>query len=129
MNAATVRRSGSVEAGCPRPRDAREGAKARPATRAARVAHYVNLDGSTVTRQVSALQRDGLITRGPDPEDGPGTVVSPTAAGLQRMAAVRAARTRLYGDILEDWDAEDRDTLARLLRRLNEELSARNRRR
>ena len=30
MNAATVRRSGSVEAGCPRPRDAREGAKARP---------------------------------------------------------------------------------------------------
>ncbi|NYF54451.1 MarR family winged helix-turn-helix transcriptional regulator [Micromonospora purpureochromogenes] len=93
------------------------------------LATQLNLDGSTVTRQVSALQRDGLITRGPDPADGRGTVVSPTAAGLQRMAAVRAARTRLYGDILGDWDAEDRDTLARLLRRLNEELSARNRRR
>ncbi|SCF00281.1 DNA-binding transcriptional regulator, MarR family [Micromonospora purpureochromogenes] len=93
------------------------------------LAAQLNLDGSTVTRQVSALQRDGLITRGPDPADGRGTVVSPTAAGLQRMAAVRAARTRLYGDILGDWDAEDRDTLARLLHRLNEALSARNRRR
>ncbi|MEV0725645.1 MarR family transcriptional regulator [Micromonospora purpureochromogenes] len=93
------------------------------------LAAQLNLDGSTVTRQVSALQRDGLITRAPDPADGRGTVVSPTAAGLQRMAAVRAARTRLYGDILGDWDTEDRDTLARLLGRLNEALSARNRRR
>ncbi|MCG5445543.1 MarR family transcriptional regulator [Micromonospora sp. NIE79] len=91
------------------------------------LAARLNLDGSTVTRQVSALQRDGLITRTPDPSDGRGTVISPTPAGLQRMAAVQAARTRLYGDMLADWTPEDRNTLAALLSRLNQALINRNR--
>ncbi|RQX11290.1 MarR family transcriptional regulator [Micromonospora ureilytica] len=91
------------------------------------LAARLNLDGSTVTRQVSALQRDGLITRTPDPSDGRGTVISPTPAGLQRMAAVQAARTRLYGDMLADWSTEDRTTLAALLGRLNQALINRNR--
>ncbi|MGC5018284.1 MarR family winged helix-turn-helix transcriptional regulator [Micromonospora sp. DT47] len=93
------------------------------------LAARLNLDGSTVTRQVSAMQRDGLIARAPDPADGRGTVISPTAAGLQRMAAVQAARTRLYGDLLADWTGDDRDTLATMLRRLNEALETRSRRR
>ncbi|MFJ2081850.1 MarR family winged helix-turn-helix transcriptional regulator [Micromonospora chokoriensis] len=93
------------------------------------LAAQLNLDGSTVTRQVSALQRDGLITRTPDPSDGRGTVISATTAGLQRMAAVRSARTRLYGDMLADWSDEDRATLAALLGRLNQALVNRNRRR
>ncbi|WP_433535062.1 MarR family winged helix-turn-helix transcriptional regulator [Micromonospora sp. CA-249363] len=93
------------------------------------LAARLNLDGSTVTRQVSALQRDGLIARAPDPTDGRGTVISPTTAGLQRMAAVRAARTRLYGDMLSDWSPEDRATLAALLGRLNQALVNRNRQR
>lgn len=76
---------------------------------------------------MSALQRDGLITRTPDPSDGRGTVISPTTAGLQRMAAVQAARTRLYGDMLADWSTEDRSTLAALLGRLNQALINRNR--
>ncbi|MFC8301572.1 MarR family winged helix-turn-helix transcriptional regulator [Micromonospora orduensis] len=91
------------------------------------LAARLNLDGSTVTRQVSALQRDGLIVRAPDPTDGRGTVISPTPAGLQRMAAVQAARTRLYGDMLSDWSPEDRSTLAALLGRLNQALINRNR--
>jgi DNA-binding MarR family transcriptional regulator len=93
------------------------------------LAAKLNLDGSTVTRQVSAMQRDGLIARTPDPADGRGTVISPTPAGLQRMAAVQAARTRLYGDILAAWSRDDRDTLAELLHRLNDALEARTRRR
>lgn len=92
------------------------------------LATRLNLDGSTVTRQVSALQRDGLIVREPDPTDGRGTVVRPTPSGLHRMAAVRTARTRLYGDILADWSADDRRTLASLLHRLNGSLDAHMRR-
>ncbi|MEV4201435.1 MarR family winged helix-turn-helix transcriptional regulator [Micromonospora globbae] len=92
------------------------------------LAARLDLDGSTVTRQVSAMQRDGLITREPDPHDGRGMVVSPTPAGLQRMAAVQAARTRLYGEILADWAPEDRDTLAEMLYRLNQSLERRPRR-
>ncbi|TDC37363.1 MarR family transcriptional regulator [Micromonospora sp. 15K316] len=89
------------------------------------LAARLNLDGSTVTRQVSAMQRDGLIVREPDPRDGRGMVVSATPTGLQRMAAVQAARTRLYGDILAGWAPEDRDTLADMLHRLNGALERR----
>ena len=92
------------------------------------LAARLNLDGSTVTRQVSAMQRDGLISRGPDPTDGRGTVVTPTPAGLHRMAAVQAARTRLYGDVLANWSDDDRDELARLLHKLNGALDAHMRR-
>ena len=43
------------------------------------------------------------------------------------MAAVQAARTRLYGDILAAWSPDDRDTLAELLHRLNQALESRPR--
>lgn len=45
------------------------------------LAARLNLDGSTVTRQVSAMQRDALIARAPDPTDGRGTVISPPRRG------------------------------------------------
>jgi DNA-binding MarR family transcriptional regulator len=92
------------------------------------LATRLNLDGSTVTRQVSAMQRDGLISREPDPDDGRGAVVVATPAGLHRMAAVQAARTRLYGDVLADWSDGDRGELARLLHKLNGALDAHMRR-
>jgi DNA-binding MarR family transcriptional regulator len=88
------------------------------------LAAHLNLDGSTVTRQVSAMQRDGLVVREPDPTDGRGTVVSATGTGLQRVTAVQAARTRLYGQILAQWPDADRRTLATLLERLNDALGA-----
>jgi len=91
------------------------------------LAHRLGLDGSTVTRQVSAMQRDGLIVREADPRDGRGTVIAPTPAGLRRMAAVRAARTDLYGRILASWSDKDREQLADLMGRLIEALEAHRR--
>jgi DNA-binding MarR family transcriptional regulator len=91
------------------------------------LAERLGLDGSTVTRQVTAMQRDGLVERHADPYDGRGTVIAPTEAGLRRTAAVRAARAELYGHILADWSETDRDTLATLMRRLNESLDTHRR--
>jgi DNA-binding MarR family transcriptional regulator len=88
------------------------------------LAARLNLDGSTITRQVSAMQRDNLVSRSPDPADGRGTLVTPTDHGLQRVAGVRSARRDLYGHILADWNATDRATLATLMHRLNASLSA-----
>ncbi|MEV4624081.1 MarR family transcriptional regulator [Asanoa sp. NPDC049573] len=90
------------------------------------LAARLNLDGSTVTRQVSAMEREGLIDREPDPSDGRGTLVSATQAGLRRMGVVRAARAELYDGMLRDWSERDRTELATLLKRLNEALSARS---
>jgi DNA-binding MarR family transcriptional regulator len=82
------------------------------------LAARLNLDGSTVTRQVSALQRDGLVERQPDPRDGRGTVIEPTEKGLTQVNAVRLARRALYDKMLHDWTREERAELARSLERL-----------
>lgn len=83
------------------------------------LAAALNLDGSTVTRQVAALLRDGLVIRERDPQDGRGAVISASASGVARLAAVREAREKLYDQILADWSDEERERLAGYLHRLN----------
>jgi DNA-binding MarR family transcriptional regulator len=82
------------------------------------LADRLTLDGSTVTRQVTALERDGLVERHRDPRDGRGTVIEPTEKGLAQVNAVRQARRALYDKVLHDWSPEQRADLARTLERL-----------
>lgn len=83
------------------------------------LADRLNLDGSTVTRQVTALEKNGLAVRRPDPNDGRGTVIEPTAAGLRQVDNVARARRVLYDRILADWNDSDRRQLAATLVRFN----------
>ncbi len=82
------------------------------------LADRLNLDGSTVTRQVTALEKDGLVQRRPDPRDGRGTVIEPTGAGLTQVDQVRRARREVYDVVLGDWSEGDRAQLAAVLTRL-----------
>jgi DNA-binding MarR family transcriptional regulator len=82
------------------------------------VAARLNLDGSTVTRQVGALHRDGLVTRSADPDDGRGTVIAATADGLTQVETVSRARREMYDTVLRDWTAPERRQLAATLERL-----------
>ena len=86
------------------------------------LADRLNLDGSTVTRQVTALEKDGLVQRRPDPRDGRGTVIAPTASGLAQVDAVRKARREVYDVVLGDWSPRDRAQLAAVLERLTDTL-------
>ncbi len=86
------------------------------------LADRLNLDGSTVTRQVTALERDGLVQRRPDPRDGRGTVIEPTGTGLAQVDAVRKARREVYDVVLGDWSPSDRAQLAAVLKRLTDTL-------
>ena len=87
------------------------------------LAAALNLDGSTVTRQVTALQRDGLIERHRDPKDGRGTVIEATPLGLQQVEAVRQARREVYGAVLKDYSDAERRELALVLVRFTEALA------
>lgn len=93
------------------------------------LADRLNLDGSTVTRQVAVLENDGLVGREPDPHDGRSNLIAATPAGLASVEQVSAARRELYGRILGDWSEPDRARLADMLGRLNEALEAHVRRR
>jgi DNA-binding MarR family transcriptional regulator len=88
------------------------------------LADALNLDGSTVTRQLTALQQDGLIRRSPDPEDGRGTVISPTELGLRQVETVREARRSLYGTVLRDYRPEEKRELAEALEKFTVALDA-----
>jgi DNA-binding MarR family transcriptional regulator len=88
------------------------------------IAGLLGLDGSTVTRQVAAMERDGLVERRRDPSDGRGTLIVATTHGRALLRTVRRARYELYGRILADWSTQDRADLARLLHQLNESLNA-----
>lgn len=88
------------------------------------LADRLNLDGSTVTRQVTALERNGLAVRRPDPNDGRGTVIEPTTAGLRQVGNVARARRALYDRILADWSEPDRKRLAATLVRFNESVES-----
>jgi DNA-binding MarR family transcriptional regulator len=88
------------------------------------LADALNLDGSTVTRQLTALQQDGLIERSRDPEDGRGTVISATEQGLRQVEAVREARRTLYGRVLRDYRPEEKRELAEALEKFTAALDA-----
>jgi DNA-binding MarR family transcriptional regulator len=81
------------------------------------LADALMLDGSTVTRQLTTLEKDGLIERRRDPADGRGTVVEATPKGLTQVEAVREARRILYGQALSDYTPAEQEELASTLER------------
>src|SRR5262245_38752344 len=86
------------------------------------LADRLNLDGSTVTRQVTALERTAPVERRRDPSDGRGTVIAATDRGLEQMEAVRVARRSVYDRVLRNWTPEERAGLADTLAKFNDSL-------
>jgi DNA-binding MarR family transcriptional regulator len=81
-------------------------------------AHYA-LDKSTVSRQVAALERAGLIERRPDPEDHRVQVLHLTDAGRRILAQVTENRQAAFRERLADWPEEDLQRFAAYLERYN----------
>lgn len=97
------------------------GGPARPST----IAEELNIDKSTMSRQVHLLDELGFITRQPDADDGRAALLEATPEAIERVEAVNAVdRARLY-DSLRDWDAPDLVKLGELLGRLNQLLGTR----
>ncbi|WP_330456035.1 MarR family transcriptional regulator [Streptomyces sp. NBC_00820] len=81
-------------------------------------AHYA-LDKSTVSRQVGALERAGLIERRLDPEDHRVQVLHLTEAGEEILAQVTRNRRTVLQKRLADWPEEDLVRFAAYLERYN----------
>jgi hypothetical protein len=64
------------------------------------------------------LERDGLITRKPDPTDRRARTVNLTPAGKKRHAAAQADVRAMEDEFLGDLSATERDRLLRVLARL-----------
>ncbi len=86
------------------------------------LATALDLDASTVTRQISALESGGFVQRRPDPLDGRSSTIMLTAAGHQTMAGVEGERRHGIEALVGDWAERERAALARALSRLNTSL-------
>lgn len=86
------------------------------------LAALLDLDASTVSRHVRTLEDRGLVARATDPDDGRASRLDLTDEGRARLEAGAARRRALVAEVLENWSAEDRETLRRLLTRLADDV-------
>ena len=88
------------------------------------IARRLLLDGSTVTRQVAAMEKAGLVRKAPNPADARQAVVDVTDLGIEKAREMREQRYERLERVLADWSETDRDAAAALLSRLNRTLHA-----
>ncbi len=88
------------------------------------VARRLEVDLSNASRQLRALEDQGLVARRVDPADRRVARFGVTAAGRRVLDRVRAVALNDYAVALDDWSARDRRQLATLLDRFRESLLA-----
>jgi DNA-binding MarR family transcriptional regulator len=88
------------------------------------LARRLEVDLSNASRQLRALEDQGLVARRVDPADRRVARFVVTAAGRRVLDRVRAIALNDYAVALDDWPARDRRQLASLLDRFREALLA-----
>ena len=83
------------------------------------LAQSLHLDASTVTRQITTLERAGLVERRPDPADRRSMTLVIRPEGRRAMRTLERERRRRMESLLRDWDDTGRADLGRLLAKLN----------
>ncbi|GAA3003837.1 MarR family winged helix-turn-helix transcriptional regulator [Kitasatospora sp. NPDC058063] len=93
----------------------------RGGCRAADVAAHFMLDKSTVSRQVTALEKLGLLARETDPDDQRGQILRATEAGLTLLRDANEQRRLSFTARFTDWSDEDVARFADYLARYGQE--------
>jgi DNA-binding MarR family transcriptional regulator len=86
------------------------------------LAELLGVDTPTVTRKVQQLERDGMVGRQSDPDDGRSSRIRLTPAGRRTIERVRRARRAWLDRLLQGWHDDDLSRLADLLGRFAEDL-------
>lgn len=88
------------------------------------LADHLNVDTSTVSRQISGLEATGLAHRQRHPEDQRGWLVIIDSTGAAALAAHRRARHAILVELLSDLPAQEIATTAAVLTHLADRLEA-----
>jgi DNA-binding MarR family transcriptional regulator len=79
---------------------------------------------ATASRTVDVLERAGFVRRAPDPADGRGISVEPTAEGRREVTRRRARMAAMVGELLKGLPPDEQRRFVDLLADLNELLVA-----
>lgn len=82
------------------------------------LAERIAADKGLVSRQVSELERLGLVERAADPADGRVRVISTTELGRERLAAARKPHEDAISNALSHWPVADIESFAALMHAL-----------
>jgi DNA-binding MarR family transcriptional regulator len=82
------------------------------------LAEQVGRDHSTISRQVAALEKLGLVKRRANAQDSRINEAAITQKGRQTVARITQARRKLLGKLLSGWSEKERHDLARLNQKL-----------
>ena len=85
--------------------------------RAAEIAEGLQFDPSTVSRQVSALVKDGHLERRADPADGRASLLALTPRARRLLAEHEQMRFEHFTQVLGEWSSADITRFAALLER------------
>ena len=75
-----------------------------------------------MTRKVQQLEREGMVIRQTDPDDGRASRIRLTPAGRRTIERVRRARRTWLERLLQEWGDDDLSALADLLGRFAADL-------
>ena len=95
----------------------------RGSQRLSTVAELLHLDLSSVSRQVSALEREGWVARERDPADSRAVLLDVTGAGRDVLSRVRQARVDHLAARLPGWSPDELSAFARSLARFRTDLT------
>jgi len=80
------------------------------------LADLLDMDKSSVSRQVRVLEGAGLVESHPDERDGRQRVLEPTALAVQRVTAIREQHQARVREALQGRPADDLRVFAEMLR-------------
>lgn len=84
------------------------------------IAQRLTIDLSVASRQVSALERAGYISRERDERDGRAQVIALTPAGRKALRRSHERMVGAFAAVLAGWSDDDIAALTKRLARLNE---------
>jgi DNA-binding MarR family transcriptional regulator len=90
--------------------------------RISQLAALLDVDQSTVSRQLRPLDSAGLISRTVDPDDRRSTIVASTAKGTDVYDSVRRRWLDDLAWFMRRWTAHDRKLLGELAQRFSDEI-------
>jgi DNA-binding MarR family transcriptional regulator len=94
--------------------------------RSSTLAERIESDPSTVSRQVAALVKHGLLERRADPEDGRACLLVPTAKAADVLREHNELRLAHFNEMLRHWSDRDITRFAGLLKRFTDDFDSAN---
>ncbi|NRQ50774.1 MarR family winged helix-turn-helix transcriptional regulator [Aeromicrobium stalagmiti] len=88
--------------------------------RGSELAEELGVHKSTASRAIASMERIGLITRVPDPDDGRAQLLLALPETQAKVAEYRRKSHERLVTLIDDWTPEEVEVFARSLTRLND---------